>query len=146
MQTVPRREARPPEPYLDPLGEALRRLRRRAKKTGREISKITNLNEGEISGWETGSRRPGLDNLVRYLRGVEADLADLQQELDRLGDHAPLPRNGTAAASREAEYPAAPADPGLDRLFERYLARALERLLDPDRRDAEPRDRDSRAS
>lgn len=143
MQDVTRHRDRPPDPYLDSLGLAMRQLRQRSGRTAIEVAERSELSSTEISGYETGKRRPGLDNLVRYLRGVEASLADLQRELDRLGDQAPLPHNGGAAPA-EAEHPATP--PGLDRLFERYLARALERLLDPDRQDAEARDRDSRAS
>ncbi len=37
----------------------------------------------EVSEYERGARRPGLDNLIRYLRGVGADLCTLQALLDK---------------------------------------------------------------
>ena len=84
MLVVSRRIERPPDPYLDDLGPALRRLRKRASRTLREVAARAELSTNEVSEYERGARRPGLDNLVRYLRGVGADLRMLQDVLDEV--------------------------------------------------------------
>ncbi len=69
---------------LAELPAALRVLRTRAKVTQAELTRRGGPDFRSISHWETGRKQPSLQNLVKLLNSMGADLGDLQEVLDQL--------------------------------------------------------------
>jgi transcriptional regulator with XRE-family HTH domain len=80
---VPDRLPKPPE-YV-PLGVALRALRREAGLTQVEAGKATGVRSNFLSQIELGKRGLTWSTLVALLRTYNADLRDLQDEIDIAG-------------------------------------------------------------
>jgi transcriptional regulator with XRE-family HTH domain len=66
------------------FGRALMRLRDRTGLKQYEAADKAKISKGMASAYETGFILPSLPNLVAYLRAVDADFRDLQNELDGL--------------------------------------------------------------
>ena len=64
------------------LGPAIKALRERRSMTQIELAERCDLSRGAIGQFERGLASPSIDTLGRILEILEADLSDLQRELD----------------------------------------------------------------
>lgn len=71
------------DPFTD-LAPALARLMAARGLTQVELARRSGVTQPAISAYLSGKRPPTLANLGRLLRGMGADLVDLQRELDRI--------------------------------------------------------------
>ncbi|MCP4549738.1 MAG: helix-turn-helix transcriptional regulator [bacterium] len=69
--------------YLRYLGAALSALRTRAGLTQAAVAKrAESMHPPQISRYEHGHEEPTVSSLVKYLSAIDADFADLQEELE----------------------------------------------------------------
>lgn len=81
--------------------------------TQSELALVAKVTPALLSTYETARKTPSLPNLGKILDALGADLAQLEEQLDRANDRDPARATGRP--------PAAPAVPGVDLL--RFLGR-----------------------
>lgn len=81
----------------DDWSEALRRLIERRYGTVAAAARKARRSYQSIHNWTSGGREPGVGHLLDFLELIDADLADLQAEID--------------AVRRERQLPDAPGVP-----------------------------------
>jgi transcriptional regulator with XRE-family HTH domain len=78
-------DRKPKSPEHEPLGIALRALRRKTGLTQVEAGGLAGVRSNFISQIELGKRGPAWRTLVALLRTYDADFRDLQDEIDLAG-------------------------------------------------------------
>lgn len=68
---------------LPAFARRLRQARNKRRLTQLQLAKLANLNSGMVSHYETGRRKPILDNILKLNRVLKADLNMLLEGVRR---------------------------------------------------------------
>lgn len=107
------------------IGPAIKALRKRRSLTQIDLAERCRLSRGAIGQFERGLTTPSLETLGRLLEVLDADLRDVQLELDRQAGKPEPPSEGTVEIAGVQLGPSE-VERRLEAAFDRLVRRSLE--------------------